>query len=213
MGFKLGQKIIDKLRGKNSLKEKIKDIDSRVAYIWQKGGMLPLTPEFKQKNIKEYAKEYNCKILIETGTYLGDTVNALKNDFDEIFTIELSKDLFEKATKRFNNVSKIHCYQGNSKDILPNILDNINQIPIFWLDAHYSAGITAKGDKDTPIIEELKIILSKLNKTVILIDDAREFGTEADYPSLFNVECLIKKSFPKADFKVYNDVIRIIIGY
>ena len=211
MKIKLGQKIFDILYGK--IARLVYEQQQKIDYIYQKGGILPLSSEFKRRTIKEYSNFYGCKTFVETGTYLGDTTDALKDNFNEIYTIELSQELYEKAQKRFENNPKIHCYQGNSKDVLPTILNKIDTNPIFWLDAHYSAGITAKADKETPIEEELEIILNRFNKMVILIDDAREFGTVQDYPSIFTVKTYVKKKFPKAEFELYNDIIRIIIGH
>ena len=220
MRIKFIQKIIDIFKNKtkrelkkqvNFLSDRLQFLSERLQYIESKGGSMPLSPQYKQNNIREYAQEYNCKVMVETGTYLGDTVYALKNDFEKIYTIELSKKLFEDAKKRFSGESQIYCYQGNSKDILPDILKELNSMPIFWLDAHYSAGITAKGDKNTPIIEELEIIFKNLNKMVILIDDAREFGTEPDYPTIFKLKNFVKRYYPNAEFEIYNDIIRIVI--
>jgi hypothetical protein len=39
----------------------------------------------KRRTISEIAYKYNCnKVLIETGIYFGDTVEFLKNDFEQI---------------------------------------------------------------------------------------------------------------------------------
>ena len=55
------------------------------------------------------------------------------------------------------NVELLH---GDSGTELGNVMNKINQPALFWLDGHYSAGVTAKGDKDTPIYEELVCILN-----------------------------------------------------
>jgi hypothetical protein len=54
----------------------------------------------------------------------------------------------------------------------------------FWLDGHYSDGITFKGDKDTPIVDELNHIsmnLDRYNEVCVLIDDVRCFDPECPY--------------------------------
>ena len=54
---------------------------------------------------------------------------------------------------------------------------------MFWLDGHYSGKGTAKGKKETPILEELKTIFDTNDlRYVILIDDARHFGSEKRLP-------------------------------
>ena len=49
--------------------------------------------------------------------------------------------------------------QGDSGIELMNLAARIDQPSLFWLDGHYSAEETAKGDKETPVIEELQHIL------------------------------------------------------
>lgn len=193
MQIKIIQDIIDFGRGKKQV-------------------ILP-SPQEKVKIINEYAKEYNCKNLIETGTYLGDTIEATKAFFEQLYTIELSEELYEKATERFKNDIHIKVIQGDSAKVLPQIMDEIEEKTLFWLDGHYSAGITAKSNKNTPILEEIDSIYNAPEKIkhVILVDDARLFGTDSDYPSIEEFEHHILSKWPNAEFKVKNDIIRIII--
>lgn len=192
---------------------KVINVEKSINNIISNGGGIPLSPAYKQNNIREYAQYYNADIFIETGTYLGDTTASLENYFRRLFTIELSKELYDKAINRFKGSDKVQCFNGDSKIILNSILDNIDGIPLFWLDAHYSAGFTARGEEDTPIIGELKVIFEKINKGIILIDDARCFGTDPAYPSKFKIKCIVKKHFPCADIEVYDDIIRIVYGF
>jgi hypothetical protein len=62
-------------------------------------------PSFvKHVILKEYATLWNLKIFIETGTFRGDTINALKDHFDEIISIELNEPLFLNTAQRFKDV-------------------------------------------------------------------------------------------------------------
>lgn len=171
--------------------------------------------EFKRRNILEYFSEYNCKIFIETGTYYGKTTEFMARYAEEIHTIELSKPLYDKAKEKFKENKKIFCHFGDSKDIIKDILKSTGDKGVLiYLDAHYSGGKTAHGEKNTPIIEELEIISKSNLKTpfVILIDDARFFGFEADYPSIFKLKLFVKENFKNSEFDVYNDVIRIVVN-
>lgn len=58
----------------------------------------------KPKNLKEHALKHNLKTLVENQTYLGDTVEAMKSDFDKIYTIKLYEDACHILRKE-NNVS------------------------------------------------------------------------------------------------------------
>jgi len=166
----------------------------------------------KQLVIKELQKLYNYKYFIETGTFLGEMVDAQKNSFDKIISIELGKDLFEKAKQKFCNDKNVVIYQGDSGKVLVDIMKDVKEPAIFWLDGHYSAGITAKGEKDCPIFEELDAIFqnSQLNH-ILLIDDARCFIGEQDYPSIKVLSDYIQSKNSKYIIEVKDDVIRALV--
>ena len=42
----------------------------------------------KQRVLREYAERYELKVFVETGTYRGDMVQAMKPLFDKIYSIE-----------------------------------------------------------------------------------------------------------------------------
>jgi len=177
----------------------------------KKGKSISLPSLMKQKIVKEYAKKFNISTFIETGTYMGDMVNATKKIFKKIYSIELDNKLSEEAKNRFSRFANIEIIHGDSKDILPRILSNITEPCLFWLDAHYSGGITARGKKETPIMEELNCILSHpLKETfVILIDDARLFIGLNDYPDIKEIKSIIYKKYPGWMLEIKDDIIRI----
>ena len=165
----------------------------------------------KQGIIEEYQKKYGCNILIETGTFLGDMVEAQQNNFKKIYSIELQNDLAEKARQRFLHTEHIKILQGDSGKLLRKILAEIDEPAIFWLDAHYSGGITAKGDKDCPIYEELDAIFEKNSNHILLIDDARYFNGEGDYPDINSLTEYIRSKDARYKMLVKDDVIRFMI--
>ncbi len=172
----------------------------------------PVSPPHivKQKTIKKYASKYRVRIFIETGTYMGNMVFAVKNTFDKIYSIELKEELYEKAKNRFLNNNHISILQGDSSKVLPEIIDHIKEPCLFWLDGHYSEGITAKDEKETPILSELQHILNHSVKDhVILIDDARCFTGQNDYPTIEFMQDLIRSRFPDYVFEIKDDIIRI----
>ena len=176
----------------------------------QNGRPIPPPPLFKQQIVRLYAKRHRVKTLIETGTYLGAMLAANKNNFNEIISIELDEELYQRASRRFENDKHITIYRGNSGVILPVILKNITEPCLFWLDGHYSEGITARGDKDTPIKEELAAILSHgIKQHVILIDDARCFNGENQYPTIKELtEEVINRGIYQS-IAIADDIIRI----
>ena len=85
----------------------------------------------------------------------------------------------------------VELFNGVSEDIMPSLLLRLKGDINFWLDGHYSAGVTFKGNKDCPVEEELIAIKNNLlnfTKVSILIDDVRCFlptnTTYSDYPSI-----------------------------
>lgn len=137
-------------------------------------------------------------------------IEAMKNDFDLIYSIELSKELYELAERRFAGDARIKLIQGDSGVELGKLVDKLEQPALFWLDGHYSAGVTAKGEKDTPVFEELTHIFNSRHEgNVIIIDDARCFGTDPAYPSFTELSAFIKNKMPGAKIEVKNDGIRI----
>jgi hypothetical protein len=128
---------------------------------------------------------------IETGTYLGQTTEVLSKLGSDVYSIEPEPQLFANALKLFENTKNIHLLNGTSEQIFPDLLSKIHGDVNFWLDGHYSAGITFKGSQDTPILDELKNIsinLNHFNKVCVLVDDVRCFNPNlpeySDYPNL-----------------------------
>ena len=163
----------------------------------------------KQLTIQEYQKKSQYTVLVETGTYMGYMVEAQKKKFKKIISIELGIDLFNKAIKKFKNDKNVTIVHGDSGEVLPKILLKINEPAIFWLDGHYSGGITARGETDCPIFEELGAIFNskKLNH-IFLIDDARLFTGQEDYPTINKLTEYIKSKNEKYEVQVKDDIIR-----
>lgn len=180
-------------------------------YKWEAQGK-PVPPPHivKQLTIMDYANKYDLKIFVETGTYFGDMVEAMKPYFNQIYSIELSEDLYEKARIRFAGEDKIKIICGDSGVELCKVIDSLHQSALFWLDGHYSAGVTAKGDKNTPIYEELAQIYDSENRDhVVIIDDARCFGKDKSYPTVEEIGEYVKSRRNKVFIEIKNDSIII----
>lgn len=172
---------------------------------------LPALHIVKQNNIRKFQQDYGLATFVETGTFMGDMVEAQRTYFRKIYSIELGKDLYNQAAERFAKYPHIKIIQGDSGVILKDLVKEINEPALFWLDGHYSAGITAKGDKNTPILEELGTILNHKDDHVILIDDARLFTGEGDYPTIDEISSFVLGQDPGRMVTVADDIIRILI--
>jgi hypothetical protein len=176
--------------------------------------------EVKRKVILDLAKEYCLtETFVETGTFLGETVDYLKNDFKHLVSIELNDVLASRAKQRFHNNSNVQIMQGDSAVQLSSILSKIESPIVFWLDGHYSSSfniggeciVTGRGAKDTPVMEELTQIKNHLRKrSIILIDDARLFNGTNDYPTLKQLKFFVENQLPAYELSVKKDIIRIL---
>jgi hypothetical protein len=182
---------------------------------WSRNGRpVPVPHIIKQQTLLHYAKNYSLKVLVETGTHYGDMIYVLKTYFDHIYSIELRDELFYKAKKRFKKESNIEFIHGDSGTEIKNLMNKIKEPTLFWLDGHYSGEGTARGKTDTPIYKELNNILSGQSRGhVIIIDDARLFGTDPAYPTLEELKWFIKSKSKDVYIFVQDDMIRIIQDY
>jgi hypothetical protein len=180
---------------------------------WRLAGRpVPPPVPVKERAIREYGKRFNICTLVETGTFRGDMVDAMKDRFDEIYTIELDLILHENAARRFADFSHIRVIHGDSTEQLPGLLDRLIEPCVFWLDAHYSllGETTASGELNTPIVAELKAILTHHERRhVILVDDARHFTGSNDYPTLAWIREFVGTQRPDLELEVRDDIIRI----
>lgn len=178
-------------------------------------------PHYDEKRaiLLSYKNKYNLNTFIESGTFLGGTIDSLKNNFGKLYSIELSNELARKAMERFKAVPNVTIVQGDSGTVIRQLLDTISDPCLFWLDGHYSSEffvgsdyiVTARGDKETPILEELKgILLHPVKTHVILIDDARCFTGKNDYPTIDEVATFVKQYNPNLTVSQKRDIIRIV---
>lgn len=178
-----------------------------------RGRPVPPPPAVKRRIIRAHARRHHLEVLVETGTYLGDTVAAFANDFTRIVSIELSEALHAGAAERFRDRPNIEILQGDSASRLRDVLAGLDVPALFWLDAHWSAGVTARGRLDTPISEELDAILEHaVDGHVVLIDDARDFVGANDYPTIEGLRHSVAERAPERSFVVADDIIRILPG-
>ena len=121
--------------------------------------------------------KYTNDYFIETGTYQGDTVQAVYDSglFKTIYSIELSPVFYENCTKRFENTN-VKIFKGSSRTDLAILIKNINSPITFWLDSHWSGVPDIGVDPVTicPILEELEQIKKHpIKNHTIMIDDMR----------------------------------------
>lgn len=135
--------------------------------------------------------------FVEAGTYLGETIDNIKNTFQKVYTIEVSEKLYKQAKHKFQGASNVTCFHGDSATLLKNLLPLLTEPTVFWLDAHWSMGNTAFQDVHVPLYKELDVILSEMKETsLVIVDDVRLFGKrdyEIDWTPI-SVEKILEKA-------------------
>ncbi|NBQ69232.1 MAG: hypothetical protein EBU46_10505 [Nitrosomonadaceae bacterium] len=141
-----------------------------------------------------------CDEFVETGTYLGETTEVAAQLFSRVTSIELSPALAEAAAKRLSVYPQVQIIEGDSAAHLPRICRELGRPTFFWLDGHWSCGITARGSVDVPLLAEINAIVQGCAPScIIVVDDARLFGTTVDCDwSLITRETVIAAAAPRA---------------
>lgn len=175
---------------------------------WEEGGGgFPPSHLWKQKLIRQIASQNDLHCLVETGTYLGDMIYAMQDEFDVLYSIELSPHFYKMATKRFAGYRKVTLLEGDSGEVLKTLVPQIKSSALFWLDGHYSGGLTAKGAKECPIFEELRSVFSSPFRHLVVIDDARLFVGKQDYPTIDELKAFVATQKPGIRLSVDDDAI------
>ncbi len=149
-------------------------------------------------------------MLVETGTWFGDTVFMLRREFKGLHSIELDEELFRSAKEHLGHIRNIRLHHGDSAQVLPVVVAEIQEPVLYWLDGHFCAGPSARGAQDSPISEELSFLLERTSgENVVLIDDARLFVGADGYPTLADLRALVARKRPRANFIVADDIVQI----
>lgn len=131
-------------------------------------------------DITQIRNKFNINTFIETGTLWGAGVDyALASGFERIISIEINETLANSAKNKYINESRVTIIQGNSSLILSDILKDIKEPVLFWLDAHFPGAdanleeykTELSSAENVPLETELNIISQRLYKDIIICDD------------------------------------------
>lgn len=137
-------------------------------------------------------------------------LEAVQYNFDTLYSIEIVDFIHELAKNRFKNNPKIKLLLGDSSTKLPELVAQLKEPALFWLDGHFSGGDTGFGETGCPIYAEIDTIFNSPYQHVLLIDDARCFIGEVGYPPLEEFKQTILRKKLNASFEVKDDIIRIV---
>jgi hypothetical protein len=180
-------------------------------WYWKLRGEPIRSPHLlKQHTVRDYAQRYGLRVLVETGTYYGEMVVAMKNRFDEIYSVEFDSQLAQRAAKKFSRWPHIHILEGDSQKVVPELLKSLQQPTLFWLDAGYYGWAGLHGNEQR-LTSELEAILShSIQQHVILMDDARGLNGQNGSPTVPELKKRIETEFPGRSFEVKYDILRIV---
>lgn len=134
----------------------------------------------KSKRIADFFNLDDCKIFIETGTYIGDGVQWAidTNKFEHIYSVELSKLSYDMSYNRFKDTKNVTLFHGNTLSFLDDLLPTIDsdKKTVIYLDAHQSNNqlTTYISAYPVPLLQESEKIIAKfsnLDNLLVIIDD------------------------------------------
>jgi len=133
-------------------------------------------------NISNLKTKYNLNNFVETGVYLGASVQiAYDSSFTSVYSCDIDNNHVSNARNRFPHAN---IFSGDSITFLKDVLPKLTGKTLFWLDAHFPEFYNFAYDDPTwkmPLFTELELI--KEHKAdyaydVIMCDDMRVMRNE-----------------------------------
>jgi len=163
--------------------------------------------------VLKFKEKAAIKNFVETGTFKGNTSFWAAAHFEKVYTIEIDPAISKSTASRPDCPKNIDFKIGNSKDVLPKLIDQLEGRSIFWLDGHWCNVTDIGKDMECPLIDELKA-LQNLKNAVILIDDARAFlgpmpppHDNTQWPRIDEIFLILKEQFSSHLVTIADDVI------
>ena len=156
---------------------------------------LPFNGQKKRKELFEnLVKNFNPNILIETGTYFGNTLQYLLKFNIPTYSVEINEKFYLIAKSRFLNNKNLFLNHGDSVSLLKNI-DKKQKKALIYLDAHWY--------NDLPLNDEL-IYIDQFENAIVLIDDFKiPNDTRWKYDNYGNTDLRIENINIPSNFKKY----------
>lgn len=173
-----------------------------------------------QELMLNLSTEFHIKYFTETGTYYGGTAIWASQLFEKVSTIENSKEIYEITKNKYQGIDNVEFLLGDSRNLLEKVVDSLTEPGIFWLDAHWSGGLTYGNDDQCPLVEEIEIINRSSLDHFIFIDDARLFLSSPQpphnidqWPTISDLVFALKSTFSNKFIVIIEDVIIAVPEY
>ncbi len=130
--------------------------------------------------------KYGIKHFVETGTYKAGTTLWAAGEFEQVTTIDSYEPYYREAAKMVldKGIKNVTLRHGDSRDVLPRVLAELDRPALLWLDAHWCGSweLSVNSSGECPLAEELEAVKACGIAHYILIDDARLFTQPPPYP-------------------------------
>jgi hypothetical protein len=179
-------------------------------WYWKLRGQPVRAPHLlKQRTVREYARRHRLRALVETGTYYGEMVAAMRRHVERIYSIELDPTLARRAAGKFARWPHITILEGDSARLLPELLAAITEPTLFWLDAGYYGWAGFSGETGRLAAELDAILRHPVRGHVVLIDDARGLDGRNGALTVEQLKRQVAAQFPDRALAVKHDIVRI----
>src|SRR4051812_42386278 len=119
----------------------------------------------------DLSRQANIRRAVETGTYRGKTARKLAGIFPSVITIELDQELHRAAVEKLADLPGVQARQGHSADVLKDVAADAGAPTFYFLDGHFSGGVTSGDEDECPLLRELEAIGPGHPDDFLLIDD------------------------------------------
>lgn len=184
----------------------------RIALQWRlRGRPVPPPHLVKQGILLRYQQQRRFRTFVETGTFTGEMVAAMRPHFETLISIEMAPAIHEAARARFAGDRAVRLLLGDSGSLLPDVVAALDHPALFWLDGHYMGGATARAAQDSPVRAELAALLRhRVRGHLVLIDDARLFTGAEGYPTLAELDDWVRRERPGTRVELEADIIHCL---
>lgn len=133
-------------------------------------------PFFFEDQINSYHR-----VMVETGTYLGERTNIFSGIFETVYSIELSETLYDRAVEEFKSHLNVTLIHGDSAEEIKVLCEKIQEPCVFYLDAHWFVDKEPVSDiNPSPILQELDAIKRRDWPDIVVVDDVHQYGRTMD---------------------------------
>jgi hypothetical protein len=129
-------------------------------------------------------KQLPLGLFVETGAYLGDSIDVARQFFPDCRSVEMSPKLYERTRARFAGINNVKLEQGDSGAFFQRHREEFAAAAaLFWLDAHWcEADSTSGKESQSPLLAELAALGTLHADSVVMVDDARLYLAPPPHP-------------------------------